>query len=191
MSIYNFDYTSIDGQKVSMEKYKGRVLVIVNVASKCGLTPHYKGLQELYDKYHDKGLDILAFPCNQFGGQEPLSEKEIADFCTTEYKVTFEKSSKVEVRETGSTVNKDLPVYSGTPTPLYKYLTEQKPYVHDPNDKGKLATIFNELYGTSITDNQIKWNFTKFLIDRQGNVVERFEPAVEPANMESAIQKLL
>jgi len=191
MNIYDFDYLSIDGQKVSMSKYKGKVILIVNVASKCGLTHHYKGLQELQDKYKSKGFEVIGFPCNQFGGQEPLSEKEISEFCSLEYNINFDMSSKVDVRDTGTDDTADLYVRKGTAIPLFKFLTEQKGFVYDPNDGSRLGTIFKNLYKDTITDDQIKWNFTKFLIDQNGNVVKRFEPAVEPKDIEPDIKKLL
>lgn len=156
-NIYQFTAKTIDGEEKSLSDYKGKVLLIVNVASKCGYTKQYKGLQELYEKYKDKGFEILAFPCNQFGGQEPGTNEEIKEFCTTNYNVTFQLFDKIDVN--GDNAH-----------PLYKYLTSQK--------------------GGFITD-AIKWNFTKFLVDKNGNVIERYAPQTEPASIAEKIEKLL
>ncbi|WP_141336038.1 glutathione peroxidase [Paenibacillus sp. tmac-D7] len=177
MSVYEFKANNIRGEQVSLEAYKGKVLVIVNTASKCGLTPQYNELQQLYETYKDRGLNILGFPCNQFGAQEPGSNEEINTFCTLNYGVTFPLFDKVEVRGE----NKH---------PLFAYLTEQAPFEGiDPQTGGKLAS-FLEQQGL-LEGNEIKWNFTKFLIDRSGNVVKRFEPPVTPAALTADIEALL
>jgi glutathione peroxidase len=155
--IYEFNVKNIDGKDVSLNDYKGKVLLIVNVASKCGLTPQYKGLEEIYKKYNSKGFEVLAFPCNQFGGQEPGSNEEIKNFCSLNYSVTFPLFDKIDVN--GKNAH-----------PLYKYLTKEVPGF--------------------ITDD-IKWNFGKFLIDKNGVPVERFAPTTEPAKLAEAIEKLL
>ena len=158
MSVYDFTVKSIHGEDVSLSAYRGKVLLIVNVASRCGFTPQYKGLQELYDKYKDKGLVVLGFPCNQFGGQEPGTEEEIAQFCETNYGVTFPMFAKIDVN--GEHAH-----------PLYKYLCKEAP--------GILGT------------KAIKWNFTKFLVDRDGRLVRRYEPKVTPDQLAGDIEALL
>lgn len=156
--IYSFKVKTIDGSESSLDAYRGKVMLIVNVASKCGFTPQYKGLEELYRKYKDKGLEILGFPCNQFGAQEPGDENEIKNFCSLSYDVTFPMFSKVDVN--GDQAH-----------PLYQYLKKK--------EKGVLGT------------EAIKWNFTKFLVDKQGNVVERFAPTTKPEALEKEIAPLL
>ena len=156
-TIYDFSVKTIDGQEQSLSHYKGNVVLIVNVASKCGFTPQYKGLQELYNKYKNRGFVVLGFPCNQFLSQEPGTNDEIKHFCSINYGVTFPMFDKIDVN--GDTAH-----------PLYKYLTSAK--------------------GGFITDS-IKWNFTKFLIDRKGTVVKRYPPQTAPENMEEDIKKLL
>ncbi len=158
MKIYDFEAKAIDGTLTPLKTYEGKVLLIVNVASACGFTPQYAGLEALYRKYRDRGLEILGFPCNQFGAQEPGDEEEIKNFCKLKYDVTFPMFAKIDV--------------NGPAThPLYQFLKKE--------EKGILGT------------EGIKWNFTKFLIDRQGNVVERFAPQTTPASLEKEIEKLL
>ncbi|GMB08212.1 glutathione peroxidase [Thermolongibacillus altinsuensis] len=158
MSIYDFTVKTIRGEEKSMADYKGKVLLIVNTASKCGFTPQYKELQELYDEYKDKGFEVLGFPCNQFGQQEPGTESEIESFCQVNYGVTFPMFAKVDVN--GEHAH-----------PLFVYLTEKAPGI----------------FGTKI----IKWNFTKFLVDKNGNVVGRFAPQTKPSDLKGEIEKLL
>ena len=155
--IYDFDVEDAHGEQQPLSQYQGKVLLVVNTASKCGFTPQYKDLQALYDTWHAKGLEILAFPCNQFGQQEPGSNEEIQQFCQINYGLTFPILAKIDVN------GKDA-------HPLYQYLCSQK--------KGILG------------DN-IKWNFTKFLIDQDGNVLNRYEPAVSPLEIGKDIQQLL
>jgi len=157
-SIYDFKYMDIDGVEQSMEKYKGHVLIVVNVASKCGFTcVNYEQLTELFEKYKDQGLRVLAFPCNQFASQEPLSEPEIKEF-VKEYKVTYDMASKINVN-------------GGNAHPLWEFL------------KGKQKGIL----GTTM----VKWNFTKFLVDREGNVLQRYAPNTNPKSMENDIVEAL
>lgn len=146
-----FTVKSIDGKEVNLAKYKGKVVVIVNVASQCGLTPQYEGLETLYEKYGDKGLAVLGFPCNQFGEQEPGTEKEIAAFCKDNYNVKFDMFAKVDVN-------------GDKASDLYKYLTNVE---SAPKGPGKVA-----------------WNFEKFVINREGNVIARFKPQTEPNDAE-------
>ena len=157
-SVYDFSVKDIHGKEQKLDRYKDKVMLIVNVASECGFTPQYKGLEQLYEKLHSRGLEVLGFPCNQFGAQEPGTEKEIESFCELNYGVSFPLFAKIEVNGDGA-------------APLYKYLKKAKP--------GLLGT------------EAIKWNFTKFLVDRKGNVVERYGSNVEPQAMADDIQKLL
>jgi glutathione peroxidase len=157
-SIYDFSVDDIHGKPVKLDKYKNKVMLIVNTASQCGFTPQYKGLEALYGKFHGKGLEILGFQCNQFGAQEPGTEKEIAQFCELNYGVTFPLFAKVEVN-------------GGKTAPVYKYLKAEKP--------GLLGS------------EAIKWNFTKFLVDRKGNVLARYAPNDTPESMAGDIEKAL
>jgi glutathione peroxidase len=157
MSIYDIPITTANGEEKSLADYRGKVLVIVNVASKCGFTPQYKGLQALYETYKEQGLEILGFPCNQFMGQEPGSNEEIQDFCQVNYGVSFPVFAKIDVN------GKDA-------HPLYKHLTKE---------------------ASGILGGAIKWNFTKFLVDRDGNVVKRYAPNTEPTKLADKIEELL
>jgi glutathione peroxidase len=180
MSIYNYEYTSIEGEPVKMSEYKGKVLLIVNTASKCGFAPQFEGLQELYEKYSDRGFEVIGFPCNQFMDQEPKSDQEISEFCLVRYGVTFPLSQKVDVRDETSIA-------------LYQYLTAQKGF--EGLGKGMKAKamelMLKSRYKKGYTDSQIKWNFTKFLVDREGKVFGRYEPIVEPKDIASDIEGLL
>jgi glutathione peroxidase len=157
-SLYDCKVDDIHGNPVRMSVYKGKVLLIVNTASKCGFTPQYKGLEALHQKFHARGLEVLGFPCNQFGAQEPGNEQEIETFCEVNYGVTFALFAKVDVN------GKDA-------APLYRILKKAQP--------GLLGS------------EAIKWNFTKFLVDRDGNVVARYAPNAEPASLADDIRKLL
>jgi glutathione peroxidase len=157
-SIYDFTAETIEGQPAALSDYKGKVVLVVNTASKCGFTWQYAGLEALYRKFKDRGLVVLGFPCNQFGAQEPGSEDEIKAFCATSYEVSFPMMRKVEVNGPNA-------------HPLYGYLKSGK--------KGVLGT------------EAIKWNFTKFLVDRKGQVVDRYPPITDPKAMERAIEALL
>jgi glutathione peroxidase len=156
--IYSFEVKNIDGKATSLSQYKGKAMIIVNVASKCGFTPQYTGLEALYNKYHEKGLEILAFPCNQFGSQEPGNEAEIKSFCELNYHTTFPLFAKIDVN-------------GDEAAPLYQYLKSE--------EKG--------IFGTEA----IKWNFTKFLVDRQGEVLKRFAPQTKPEDLESEVEAAL
>jgi glutathione peroxidase len=159
--VYDFSARSIDGHEVPLAQYSGKVLLIVNTASKCGFTPQYAGLEQLYQQYKDRGLVILGFPCNQFGAQEPGTDQDIAQFCELNYGVSFPMFAKIDV--------------NGPDThPLYKFLKEQK---------GGL------LGGVGL--DAIKWNFTKFLVNRKGLVVERFAPSTTPSDLADKIELLL
>ena len=156
---YSFTLPSLDGKPAPLSAYKGKVVLVVNVASRCGFTPQYTALESVYEKYKDQGLVILGFPANNFGHQEPGTNEEIKTFCTRKYSVTFPMYSKISVK-------------GADQSPLYTYLTKDT--------------------GPGIAG-EIKWNFTKFLVDRNGNVVRRFEPAITPDSKEvvSAIEKQL
>ena len=156
-SIYDFTATTIDGEEKSLSEFKGQALLVVNVASKCGFTPQYKGLEELYEQYHDKGLTVLGFPCDQFGHQEPGDEEQIQEFCSLTYGVTFPMFAKVEVN-------------GGDAHPLYKWLRSEK---------------------SGVLGSRIKWNFTKFLVDREGNVVKRYGSVTKPEKLTADIEKAL
>jgi glutathione peroxidase len=156
-SIYSFTAALNNGKTKSLADYKGKVLLIVNTASQCGFTPQYKGLQEIYAKYHARGLEVLGFPCNQFGHQEPGSDAEIKSFCDLNYGVEFPIFSKIDVN--GEAAH-----------PLYKFLKENK---------------------SGLLGGSIRWNFTKFLIDRDGNVFDRYAPFTPPASLQRDIEKLL
>lgn len=157
MKFYEFEANSLTGKPVSMEDYKGKTVLVVNTASKCGLTPQYEGLEDLYKKYKDQGLVVLGFPCNQFGKQEPGNSENIEEFCQVNYGVSFPMFEKIDVN--GSSAH-----------PIYKYLK-------------------SELGGT--LGSAIKWNFTKFLIDKNGKPVKRFAPITTPDKIESTIKKVL
>ena len=157
MSIYDLKIKTRKGEEVSMANYKGKVLLIVNTATGCGFTPQYEELEELYETYHEKGLEILDFPCNQFGHQAPGSDEEIHEFCTGKYKTQFDQFAKIEVN-------------GEKEDPLYTFLKKEK---------------------GSLLGRNIKWNFTKFLVDREGNVVKRYEPTTAPKNIEKDIVKLI
>ena len=157
-SIYDFSVNDIHGKEQKLDEYKGKVLLIVNVASKCGFTPQYNGLEALYEKLHGRGFEILGFPSNQFGAQEPGNEAEIAQFCDLNYGVKFPLFAKIDVNGSDA-------------APLYQYLKKAKP--------GLLGS------------EAIKWNFTKFLVNRKGKVVERYAPNVEPQAIAGDIEKLL
>lgn len=156
-TFYQFKAKTLQGKEISMEQYKGKVVVVVNTASKCGLTPQYEGLEALNQKYKDKGLVILGFPCNQFGNQEPGGAKEISEGCLINYGVSFQMFDKIDVN--GDTAH-----------PLFKYLKKELP--------GFLIS-------------KVKWNFTKFVIGRNGKPVKRFSPTTKPEQMEAYIQSLL
>lgn len=156
-NIYQFEAELLDGENKTFTDYEGKVLLIVNTASKCGFTPQYAGLEKLYEKYKEKGLIVLGFPCNQFGGQEPGTEEQIGAFCEKNYGVTFPMFAKVDVKGPEAHA-------------IFRYLTN--------NSKGVLG-------------NGIKWNFTKFLINKQGQVINRYAPTTKPDALEEDIEKAL
>jgi glutathione peroxidase len=156
-TIYDFHVKRTNGEEISLKEYEGKPIIIVNTASKCGLTPQFKGLQELYEKYHNQGLEILGFPCDQFNNQEFDNIDETTQFCQVNYGVSFPIFAKVDVNGTNA-------------DPLFTFLKEQK---------------------NGILSGNIKWNFTKFLVDRNGQVIERYAPTTEPTKIEKDLEKLL
>jgi glutathione peroxidase len=157
-TVYDFTCTDASGKPRALSDYRGKVLLVVNTASKCGFTPQFEGLEELYQKYHDRGLEILGFPCNQFGNQDPGSNAEITEFCQLNYGVSFPMFGKIEVNGRGA-------------DPLYKHLKHSAP--------GLLGS------------ERVKWNFTKFLVNADGEVVKRFGSTTTPAQIEAEIEELL
>ncbi|AOM84379.1 glutathione peroxidase [Salisediminibacterium beveridgei] len=181
MSVYDYKVKTSSGLTAKLERYKGKVLVLVNTATKCGFTPQLEDLQKLQDKYGDQGLQILGFPSNQFDGQEPLADGEITEFCSLNHGVNFPLFKKIDVR--GETAD-----------PLYQYLTDEQPFkgfdMNHPTAK-LMVSIIESKHPEYLYGNGIKWNFTKFLVDREGHVTARFEPTSEPFDMETSIQELL
>ncbi|QAT50778.1 glutathione peroxidase [Caproiciproducens sp. NJN-50] len=178
MSLYDFKAKNIKGNEVSLSDYKGKLVMVVNTASKCGFTPQYEGLEKLYQTYKDRGLVILGFPCNQFLEQDPGTNDEISSFCKLNYGVTFPLFSKIDVN--GPKADS-----------LYTWLKEKAPFQEFELDKemGKVIYgVIKEHYPDNLTGNGIKWNFTKFLIGRDGESVRRFEPTVTPAELEPFIE---
>lgn len=177
--IYEFQIKKIDGAPARLADYRGRVLLVVNVASKCGLTPQYEGLEKIYEKYHEQGLEVLGFPANEFGAQEPGSNAEIQEFCRSNFGVKFPMFEKIVVKGDGQ-------------HPLYRYLTDVKPQA-----QVKAGTDFEgKLKGYGVTrerPNDILWNFEKFLIGRDGRVIARFNPDIAPddAMVTGAVEQAL
>ena len=180
--IYDITVKDMDGSDVSLANYKGKVLLIVNVASKCGLTPQYEGLEALYQKYKDQGLEILGFPCNQFLEQEPGTNEEIQSFCSLNYNVTFPLFDKIDVNGEAE-------------SPLYTYLKKEAPFQGYPEGTEEFATMLDEIHqktGTGFDQGDaIRWNFGKFLVSKDGKTILRFEPMVTPDMLEAAIQEFL
>ncbi|MFF4025449.1 MULTISPECIES: glutathione peroxidase [Nocardia] len=177
MVFHEFSVATSDGGSRSLEEYAGRVVLVVNVASKCGFTPQYDGLEALYKKNRDRGLEILGFPCNQFGDQEPGDDAEIQEFCSTNYGVTFPVFGKIEVNGPGA-------------APLYTYLRAEAPGDFGPS-AGRLYDHVKATRPEAIGTDEVKWNFTKFLVGRDGKVIRRFESTVTPEQIESEIADLL
>lgn len=179
MNVYDFTVKAMDGTDVSLRKYEGEVILIVNTATECGFTPQYKKLQSLYDEFHKKGLAILDFPCNQFANQAPNSNKEIHRFCTGRFGITFEQFAKIDV-------------LGDNAIPLYKWISQNTSF-------GGFKWPMNLFLALSVkkmdrnykNNGNIKWNFTKILIDRNGNIVKRFEPTDSFKRIRKSIQALL
>lgn len=180
MTVYNYSLLNKAGQEQSLKDFEGKVLVIVNTASKCGFTPQYDGLEALYKQYRDEGLEIIAVPSNQFGEQEPGSNEEVQSFCKLNFGVTFPVMAKADVRGENA-------------IDLFNYLTKEQGFKGFPDSEltDMLTGHLNSIDPDYLKDDQVKWNFTKFVVDRKGNVVARFEPMAEPSEMEACIKSLL
>ena len=181
MSIYEYSVPKTDGTELSLKDFEGKVMLIVNTATGCGFTPQYKPLEEMYEKYHEKGLEIIDIPCNQFMGQAPGTDEQIHEFCTLKYNTKFPQMKKSDVNGENA-------------LPLYAYLKEQQGFKgFGFSAKGiAMKSLVKRLYTNEfLKSNEIKWNFTKFLVDRQGNVVARFEPNFEMEKVEAAVAALL
>lgn len=180
MSIYEYKVKDQNGKEVSLSEYKGKVVLIVNTATECGFTPQYEPLQKLYDEFHDKGLEILDFPCNQFMGQAPGTNEEIHSFCTGRFGIKFPQFDKIDVNGENA-------------IPLYKYLTEKTSF--KGFGKGEMADMMNkivsEMDANYKNNGNIKWNFTKFLFDRDGNLIERFEPTEGTEGLKEKIKEII
>ena len=179
MSIYENKIKDRQDKDISMKDYKGKVLIIVNTATGCGFTPQYEALEKLYQEYHEKGLEILDFPCDQFGHQAPGTDDEIHAFCTSKYNTTFDQMKKIEVNGENA-------------IPLFKYLEENSPKEILTGLKNTMAMkAVKKISTTCKKENDIVWNFTKFLIDKEGNLVARYSPIEDPMKMEEKIKELL
>ena len=181
MSLYDYEVTDMMGVSSRLSEYEGKVLLIVNTATECGFTPQYDELQDLYEKYQAVGLEILDFPCNQFGGQAPGSNEEIASFCDSRYGITFPQFGKIDVNGENA-------------LPLYEFLKKEKGFKgFDPEHPltAILEDVLSKVCPNFKETADIKWNFTKFLIDREGEVIARFEPTESMEEVEAAIKELL
>ena len=177
---YNYSVMNTKGEEISMSNYEGKVVLVVNTATGCGFTPHYKDLEDMYEKYHEKGLEIVDVPCNQFAGQTPGTDEEIHQFCTLKYNTQFPQMKKSDVNGENA-------------IPLFRYLKSQKGF--EGFGKGPKALAMGAMLKTIDKDYknnpEIKWNFTKFIIDRQGNVVARFEPTTDMKEVAKCVASLM
>ncbi|MBP3885714.1 MAG: glutathione peroxidase [Olsenella sp.] len=180
MNVYDFSVTAQDGSSVKLDEYRGKALLIVNTATGCGFTPQYEDLERIYAKYRDQGFEILDFPCNQFAGQAPESDEEIHEFCTLKFGTEFPQFKKLDVN-------------GDTADPLFAALATERPFVgFGKGIKAKALDKFAKMNNKQFGDKAyIMWNFTKFLIDREGNLVQRFEPTVDMAEVEKAVAAAL
>ena len=177
MSIYDYTLPKPDGSEVSLSEFKGKVLLIVNTATGCGFTPHYEPLEKMYEEYHDKGLEIIDVPCNQFREQAPGTDEEIHQFCTLKYNTQFPQYKKSDVNGENA-------------LPLFGYLKSQRDF--EGFGKGPVALMMSQMLKKIPKDNpDIRWNFTKFVVDREGNVVARFEPTNDMKTVEECVASLL
>ncbi|MSS20533.1 glutathione peroxidase [Pseudoramibacter porci] len=179
-NFYDYAVTKRDGSKLPMSDFKGKVVLVVNTATGCGFTPHYKDLEEIYEAFHDKGLEILDIPCNQFAGQTPGTDDEVHDFCTLNYNTQFDQMTKSDVNGENA-------------LDLYKYLKSQKTFAGFGKGPKALmmSTMLKKIDPDYKNNAEIKWNFTKFLIDRDGNVVDRFEPTTNMKTVRAAVEALI
>ena len=181
MSLYDYQVKNIRGENVSLSDYKGKLALVVNTASKCGFTPQYEGLEKLYQTYRDRGFVILGFPCNQFLEQDPGSNTEIASFCKLNYGVSFPLFAKIDVNGPKA-------------DPLYAWLKQKAPFrgFELEKESGKMIRgVVEKHYPQNLTGDDIKWNFTKFLVGRDGETVRRFEPTVTPAELDAVVKASL
>ena len=179
MNVYDFTVKAQDGKEVALADYKGKVLLIVNTATGCGFTPQYEDLQKLYDEHAKDGLEILDFPCNQFANQAPGTDEEIHTFCTGRFGITFPQFAKVDV-------------FGENQIPLYKWLEENSKFEGFKGLMGKIVTLAAKHNDKDYkNNNRVKWNFTKFLIDREGNLVARFEPTTKMNEVKKQVEDLL
>jgi len=179
MNAYDFEVIAQDGSTVQLSDYKGKVLLIVNTATGCGFTPQYAGLQEIYDKYKDQGLEILDFPCNQFGNQAPGDDEEIHTFCTGRFGITFPQFPKIDV-------------FCENAIPLYRWLSENMKFEGFSGAKGLLMNGVAKKMDKDYKNNgNVKWNFTKFLIGRDGEILGRFEPTHDMKDLEKKVAEAL
>lgn len=179
MSIYDYKVKNRNGEEIPISNYQGKVLIIVNTATGCGFTPQYEGLEKLYKEYHEKGLEILDFPCNQFGNQAPGNDEEIHQFCQFKYNTSFDQFSKIDVN-------------GETESPLYTFIKNEIKEDEIEGMKNKVAMkAVKKISSTCKKQGDIKWNFTKFLVDREGKVVARFSPTFKPENMEERVKELI
>ena len=180
MGFYDQSIMAADGKEVSMKDFEGKVVLVVNTATGCGFTPHYKDIENMYEKYHDKGFEVIDVPCNQFAGQTPGTDEEIHEFCTLKYKTQFPQMKKTDVNGENA-------------TPLFKYLKEQKGF--EGFGKGPKAMAMSAMLSKNDKNYknspEIKWNFTKFVVDRKGNVVARFEPTHNMKDVDKFVEDLL
>lgn len=178
--IYDFTITTGNGEELRLSDYKGKVILIVNTATECGFTPQYAPMEKLYEDYHDKGLEILDIPCNQFGGQAPGTDKEIHEFCTLHFNTTYPQMKKSDVN-------------GANELPLYTYLKSEKGF--EGLDEHPLRSVLEDMFNKADPDwdkkPDIKWNFTKFVVDREGKVVARFEPTADIEKVEACIKELV
>lgn len=181
MSVYDYEANAIDGTPVSLSAYRGRALLVVNTASRCAYSRQFAGLQRLYEAYRAEGFEVLAFPCDQFNGREPGTDEEVRRYCEANFRLTFPMFGKIEVRGEGA-------------HPLYRELVREAPFRgFDPDDENErwMRDFLREKFPDIAEGDGIKWNFTKFLVDREGRVAGRYEPTTEPLGLEAAIRSLL
>ena len=179
MSIYDFKVKTRKNEDLELSKLKGKVLLIVNTATGCGFTPQYEGIENLYEKYHEQGFEVLDFPCDQFGHQAPGSNDEIHEFCTAKYKTQFDQLAKIEVNGQNE-------------EPLYTYLKKEQPTEEIKGLKNKMAMkAIAKISTTAKKEGDIVWNFTKFLVDRNGKVVKRYNPTLEPKEIEKDLMNIM
>lgn len=180
MNIYDLTVPAADGKEISMKEYKGKVMLVVNTATGCGFTPQYKPIEEMYEKYHEQGFEVIDVPCNQFAGQAPESDEEIHEFCTLQYNTQFPQMKKSEINGENE-------------LPLYTFLKEQKGFEgfgHGPKALA-MSVMLKKIDKDYKNNSSIKWNFTKFVVDREGQVVARFEPTDDMKKVEACIAGLL